>query len=185
MKFIFTSLLFLLILAHSSFAAQGGTSGQVKVTADVTDVNYIKMTPVNDMRMPTVYSNLGEEEITEISSNDATLVTGGVSGQDAVFTVAGTSNSSYGVTFSNESFLYDDKGHQLHITYDFGDEGSVADGNYKFLDYNGSDTLGIRGYIEFDGKQPVGSYNNYNNPLTITVLFDAPQTDKYRKKLAG
>ena len=180
MKMLLTVLFgsLLILTATPVFAAQGGASGQVRVSADVIDINYMKLTPTQDMRMPSVYTNFGEGETQGVSSEDATKVIGGASGQNALFGVTGRAGTYYKVTFNPQGQLFDSSGHTLLIGYevasgpDMGSPAIGSDGNIKLLDTNGSDNLGFIGYIDFDGKQPAGSYNNYASPLTVTVAFE-------------
>jgi len=172
----------LLLTSTPIFAAQGGASGQVKVTADVISINYMKLTPTQDMRMPSVYTNYGQGVTGGqlLHSTDATKVIGGLSGQNAMFSVTGEPGQYYNVRGVPEIFLYDDQGHQLKITFEQGEAGSPwlegVNSYIKQLDANGNDTISVGGKINFDGLQPAGSYNNYANPAVFTVDIDRAYT---------
>ena len=165
---LLASLGLLFATTASTFAIEGGAVGQVRVNSDVIDVNYMTLTPTQDMNMPQVYNNFTGE----VSSEDTTLVANGLNGQDATFSVTGTQSGTYNISFNHKGELYDNKNHKLIITYSIGTGGSTANGNVKSLDTNGNDTLAIKGTILFDGRQPIGSYNNYANPLVVTVTID-------------
>jgi hypothetical protein len=165
--------LILSLVSSPAFATTGGTSTNVKVTAEVVDENKMTITPVNEMRMPSVYKTYADTAY----SNDQTNVTvGGLDGHDAQFAVSGPPGSYYGITFNETGALYDSNAHQLIIGYNFLDDyneprtsGSVC----KHLGNQGSGELLIRGNIAFDGSQQSGAYNNYTNPLILTIEYDA------------
>ena len=174
-------ILLLLFLAQPSYAGgQGGTSANVKVTAEVIDVNYLKMTSLQDMIIPQVYTSYAQP----IDSESSSPVVGGKPGQDATFSVTGKPGIAYDISFNANGYLYDANGHQLVIHYDFSKlaGGMISnDGNgfgIRVLDSNGNDTLSIMGEIGFDGSQAVGLYNNYSNPLVVTIVFDGEATIK-------
>ena len=162
-----------LLTITPSFATQGAATGEVRVTADVIDVNYMTLTPVQEMKMPQVYNKTQAQ----VTSTDQSIVVGGTAGQNALFSVTGLATSSYTVTFNDSGYLYDSHGHQLLIHYSIGVAGSTPTSTsspaVKTLDINGNDTLAIKGSINFDGLQPVGSYNNYASPMVVTVAIDS------------
>ena len=181
-NFFSVALLCLLFLARPSFAGpQGGTTGQVRVTADVIDTNYLSITSLQDMRIPQVYSSFHDTA----SSEDTTpYVIGGLAGQNATFSVTGRAGIAYDITFNPRGLLLDANGHQLAIRYDFSETaGGMLYNDHKGngvrgLDGNGNDTLTIMGAVDFDGNQPVGKYNNYSSPLVVTISYDKEQSDK-------
>ena len=107
--------LFLSLVTTPAFALTGGTSANVKVTAEVVDENKLTLTPVTDMRIPTVYKSLAEQ----IYSNQVTVVPGGLDGLDALFSVTGPPETWYYITFNQTGALYDSSGHQLIIGYNY------------------------------------------------------------------
>ena len=159
-----------------TFAAQGGATGYVKVTAEVVAINYMNITSIQDMKMPSVYNNFTGS----IHSYDKTTsVIGGSIGQDALFSVNGQALSTYTAVFSEGGVLKDKDGNQLLIGYQIGAGGSVPADNVKTLDANGNDTLAITGSIYLNGQTalvPAGSYNNttYSDqgPLAVTIAID-------------
>jgi Domain of unknown function (DUF4402) len=176
-------ILLLLFLAQPSYAGglQGGTSGEVRVTSEVIDINYLKMTSLQDMRMPQVYTNYASP----VNSEDGTApVVGGKTGQNAIFSITGRPGTAYDINFATTGLLNDANGHQMYIHYNFsvkagGMISNDENGNgVRLLDSNGNDTLSIMGSIEFDGSQKVGAYDNLSAPLVVTIAFDEAQSKK-------
>ena len=156
------------------FAAQGDATGQVRVTAEVIDINYLKMTSIQEMRMPSMYTG-GQTGYTDITSDSNTDVVGGKDGQNAKFSITGRANIYYAVALVNSGagVLNNANGFgaQIPITYEVVAEGNIEDGT-RFLDSNGNDILTIQGTVSVPTTQEAGSYNNFTSPMQVTISYD-------------
>ena len=156
----------LLSLTATPCSAQNGQySTEVRVSGEIIDEDFLTMTVVENMRMPTMYNfHTGK-----ITSEELTQVMGGVNGHNADIRITGPANAQYSVSFVDRTVLLDATNHTLYMDL------AMAKGGVKkprWLNGSGEDEMSIMGSTTLDGLQPIGYYTNTANPLIVTATVD-------------
>jgi len=156
----------LLSLAAIPCSAQNGQySTEVRVSGEIIDEDFLTMTVVEDMRMPTMYNTLQGK----VTSEQLTQVMGGANGQDAHIRITGPANQQYSVSFVDRTVLLDASHHTLYIDLAMS-KGSVK--TPRWLNGSGEDEMSIMGSTTLDGLQQIGYYTNASSPLIVTATVD-------------